>query len=138
MTRPIRDLGLPLAAALLVLGGCGGDDSSDDASATDDGGTTSEPSGGDRTTSHDCVGAHSGKLTLTSGKDTSLPGGSTAALDSTDFDAEPPTATLELGEATAIERKNATDLAVGDQFGLQRAVYKVVGICGDEVVLDEF
>ena len=40
--------------------------------------------------------------------------------------------------ADLIERQNATDLAVGDQFGLQRAVYEVAGICDERVVLDEF
>lgn len=88
--------------------------------------------------SHECVGQRSGALTLTSGEDTALPGGSSAAVETTDLEADPPVVSLALGESTRIERENASALSVGDQFGLQRAVYEVVGICDDEVVLNEF
>lgn len=111
------------------------DDGSDDADG-DDGEADDDHTDDDQAA--DCVGNSAGKLTITAGSETRLPGGSSAALDSTDFDADPPTATLALGESTAIERKNASGLAVGDQFGLQRAVYKVTGICAEQVVLDEF
>lgn len=139
MTRPIHGAALAIAAALLVLSGCGGDGSTTPSGESADAGTTSGPTdGGDTSGSAGCVGKKTAKLTLTPDEDTSLPGGGTAALESADLDAEPPTATLRLGDATRIERKNAAGLVVGDQFGLQRAVYKVVGICDDQVLLDEF
>lgn len=142
----VRALAVPLAAAVLVLGGCGGDESGDGSGdETRDTGAAADPDGSDpsghgrkKAAGHECVGEHHGKLTLDESADTPLPGGGTAALDGADLDADPPTATLALGESTRIERQNATDLAVGDQFGVQRAVYKVVGICTDRVLLDEF
>lgn len=138
MTSPRRRIralfGCALATAL--LSGCGGDGGSDAGagSASDSSSQTAEDASG----TPECVGDQSGSITLKTGSDTKLPEGGNAALGSTDFDAKPPTATLELRDATKIEEKNATGLAVGDQFGIQRGVYVMTRICTDQVQLRLF
>lgn len=131
--------------ATLVLAGCGGDGSSEpDEPTTPD--STSQTSNddvvggsGDAEQATDkCVGDGDGSITVTSDGAADLPGGSTATMASSDMEQDPPTVTFELGQATKIEQKNATDLGVGDEFGVARSVYVVVRICADEAVIDEF
>ncbi|UYM04734.1 hypothetical protein [Solicola gregarius] len=118
--------------ATVLLTGCS--NSSSDAGEQDAGsGSDSKASG----SAPECVGDGKGEIAV--GADTSkLPGGSTVAFGESDLEAEKPTVTFDLGKSSKVERKHASDLSVGDKFGVQRGFYVVVSICSDEATIDEF
>ncbi|UPK76878.1 hypothetical protein MU582_09610 [Nocardioidaceae bacterium SCSIO 66511] len=128
--------GVRTAAALLLavaaLAGCSND--SDAEEPTNDEASDSATHAG---AENECTGDGKGAIAVGT-KATKLPGGSTVAFDSADFDAKKPTVTFDLGKSSSVERKHATDLRVGDRFGLQRGFYVVVSICGDKATIDEF
>ncbi len=130
--------------AMVALVGCGGDDSGDPGETASSQSTsqtsddTTDASGAPDQASDECVGDGKGSITLTSDESVDLPGGSKAALAAADMAKDPPTVSLDLGQATKLEQKNATGLKVGDRFGVARSVYIVVRICTDETAIDEF
>lgn len=139
--RPTRKLAVYASAlaATAVLAGCGGDDSND-ASTVDAPEPTASESGSPepQKAANECVGDGGGSIRVEPDGPTELPGGSAVTMGGSDLQADPPTVSFELAQSTTVEQKNATELRVGDRFGVARAVYVVVRICADEAVLDEF
>ena len=135
MAAPAR--GVRTTAALLVaaaaLVGCRNDSSDAGEPANDEASDSATHAGAET----ECTGDGKGAIAVGT-KATKLPGGSTVAFDSADFDAKKPTVTFHLGKSSSVERKHATDLRVGDRFGLQRGFYVVVSICVDKATIDEF
>lgn len=126
-------------AATVVLAGCSGDDTSepegtDNANAS---AATDESSNADQATNK-CVGESNGALTIGLDSSEKLPGGSTARMAVADMSEDPPIVSFKLGQSSVIEQKKATQLSVGDTFGVARAVYVVTRICADEATIDEF
>ena len=130
MRRRVRTAAILMTVA--ILAGCSDATSDVDKPAAD---TSADAGGSDSTP--ECVGDGEGSITIGAG-DAKLPGGSTATFGSADLEAKRPTVTFDLGQATNIERKHASRLAVGDEFGVQHGVYVVVSICAHEATIDEF
>lgn len=132
-----RRLATGSVALVLValMSGCSGDasgsDDSDDAPSASNAGDSDE-------STPTCVGKDDGSIKIGLDMPVELPGGSTARLAVTDMAEDPPTVSFKLGQSTVIEQKHATDLAVGDEFGVARGVYVVSRICHDKAFLGEF
>ncbi|MGH3425897.1 MAG: hypothetical protein ACRDO8_14285 [Nocardioidaceae bacterium] len=88
-------------------------------------------------TSEKCVGKKGDGLELAQGHSYDLANGADASLASTDMEARPPTATLELVHVSANERDAATAIAVGDSFDVKGTTYRVDMICQHVVEVSE-